>query len=145
MKSFIFISIILLTGLSAFADINGFWQGTGQWSYDGNQTECNKVTFAFAETDSAFIRKNGHLECDAIVLEMPDLKLEKSGSELILNNKKIGKFSENDYSWVETFDENIKIHINIHRDGDHFDYTEQWLISETSLFYEITARVFIQN
>jgi hypothetical protein len=143
---FLITIVLLMLPLTSQADINGSWIGWGEWKYEGSGTDCSTIKFDFNETDHSLTRTSGSIDCDVVSMQLPELRLEKSGQDLTLDGVNVGHFDVNNYSWAEVYNENVKIRVELNREVNHIDYHEIWLDSSISnpdhILYEINARVF---
>jgi hypothetical protein len=129
----------------AHADINGQWQGWGEWNYEGSGTHCYDVRFIFKENEKQIDRQFGRFNCDFVSLDVPPLVIQKENNKLLIDGKQIGSFDENSYQWTEDYSTQVKINVSIHREAKHLDYSELWYDSKNILLYDIKSRVFLHQ
>lgn len=138
-KLFFFSTLIF--SLNAFAGIDGKWIGWVDWKYMGDGTRCS-ANLAFGETESTFTYQKGFLDCDIIIMDIPERLFNKSGEDLVLENTVAGKWGNGRFEWSERYNERTVIFVSIFVEGSHMDYTEQWIQDENTLLYDLKGRLF---
>jgi hypothetical protein len=138
----LFLSLLMFASFHAHADIGETWTGWADWTFDGTSTRCPVAKFQFTESATELSRVSGGIDCDAVVMDYPALKMEKRGQELWSDNQKVGSFDEHGYTWTETYSDTVHIDVSAKRDAGHLDYQERWINASGDLIYDIKARLF---
>lgn len=143
MKTSLNFLIILVVGFSinAGAAIEGRWIGWADWSYDGQGTRCS-ANLAFGETSETFTFQKGFLDCEIVIMDIPERIFTKNNGQLLLEDAVVGKWNTGHYEWTERYNERTVIHVSITIEGSHMDYIEHWIQDENTKLYDIKGRLF---
>lgn len=126
---------------TAQASIDGNWIGWAYWKYQGEGPKCH-AQIQFRESETTFALTKGDLDCDIVVMEIPERVFTKENGELLMDGKSAGKYLKNLYTWEERYNERTMINVTIKVDGTNLTYTEIWVQDENTLLYEINGRLF---
>lgn len=143
MKYMLFTVLLMFQSL-AWAGANGKWIGWGYWNYEGSGARCD-ISLRFIETKTYFQRVGGYFDCSVVGMELPELKMEKKGQDLLLNGEVVGKINGDQVEYKEKYSETVSVETKIQVDGRHLDYQEYWYEKDGDLLYEITGRVFLSE
>jgi hypothetical protein len=144
MKTTLSMAILLLAS-TAHASILGDWSGWGEWKYDGSPMHCGAIHLNFDENEKQLTRTAGSFDCDIVSMDLPPITLDKSGSNLIVDQKVVGNFAENHYHWIEPYSSTVHVEVLIDRSADHLDYHERWINLSGQMIYDIDARLFLHE
>jgi hypothetical protein len=130
----------------AFADVSGKWIGWGEWTYEGQGTDCKTMLIRYQETETEFKRLGGTFDCGIVVLHSDPLSWERRGNDLYLSGVKAGVLYPNGFETSEPYnDEGTMVHTKFVREGNHADYEERWVSKDGSEIYLITGRLFFSS
>lgn len=145
MKALLFV-LGLFVSLPAFADVSGRWIGWGEWTYQGQGTDCKTMVIRYQETAGEFKRLGGTFDCGIVVLHSDPLTWERRGNELFLDGAKAGALYPNGFETSEPYnDEGTMVHTKFVREGNHADYEERWVSKDGGEIYLIRGRLFFSQ
>lgn len=145
MKNFLLIAALIFS-LPAFADVSGRWIGWGEWTFQGQGTDCKTMLLSYAETSTEFKRLGGTFDCGVVVLHSDPLSWERRGNDLFLNGVRAGALFPNGFETAEPYDdEGTMVHTKFVREGNHADYLERWIGKDGEEIYLITGRLFFRQ
>jgi len=127
----------------AHASIDGDWQGSGDWIYEGSGDHCD-VRLSFRDSPTQFQRKSGDLSCSVVVMSIPSQTFLKQGQNLLLDGNIVGKMNGDNIELHENYSPTVTVVTNITVGGGHLDYQEIWYQKTGSVLYKIKARLFKQ-
>ncbi len=139
----IILTLLLISGLSNLANaaVDGRWHGWAYWKYQGEGTKC-AAQMIFNEDTKSFSMLYGNLDCDLVVMDVPERKFQKLKGKLLDSGIVVGSYTDNSFEWFERYNERTTIHVSIKVNGTNMDYVEKWIQDESTLLYEITGRLF---
>lgn len=142
----LFVALGFFLSLPALADVSGKWIGWGEWTYQGQGTDCPTMVIRYQETESEFKRLGGTFDCGIVVLHSDPLSWERRGSELYLGGVKAGVVHPNGFETSEPYnDEGTMVHTKFLREGNHADYEERWVSKNGNEIYLIRGRLFFST
>lgn len=145
MKTF-FIALGFLLSLPAFADVSGKWVGSGEWTYQGQGTDCPTMVIRFQETEGEFKRLGGTFDCGIVVLHSDPLRWERRGNDLYLGGARAGALYPNGFETSEPVnDEGTMAHTKFVREGNRADYEERWVSANGNEIYLIRGQLFFRE
>lgn len=146
MKAF-FLFMGLFFSISAFADVSGKWVGSGEWTYQGQGTDCPRMQIRFQEAQSEFKRLGGTFDCGIVLLHSDPLSWERRGNDLYLDGVKAGALYPDGFEASEPVnDEGTMAHTKFVREGNQAEYEERWVSKNGNEIYLIRGRlVFSTN
>lgn len=142
--------LLFLVGMFAAsvanADVSGRWVGWGEWTVQGQGTDCPTMLIRFEETPAAFKRLGGTFDCGIVVLHSDPLAWERRGNDLFLDGQLAGAVTENGFTASEPVnDEGTMAHTKMVREGNHADYEERWVSNDGREMYLIKGRLFFRE
>src|SRR6218665_1079791 len=112
----------LFTLPTAQAEATGSWLGWGEWTFQGQGTDCPTMRISYEESATELKRLGGVFDCGIVVLHSDPLRWERKGNELFLAGVPAGSIRENRFTTVEPYnDEGTMVHTSFTREGNHAD------------------------
>ncbi len=124
--------ILLLLTLSIFtfaSDFNGIWVGNGAAKSGDFKVSCPDVEMRFHVTDTLFILRGGHYNCEGFSAEYPYFEFQINQGVLYDGSKEVGSISDrliNIFSKEEGFNLDLVLEngelsmFEIWEDGDEY-------------------------
>lgn len=137
--------LTLLISTISWADLSGNWTGFGTWKFkgEGEGSYCSPMQMQWSENQNTIAIEKGLFSC-----EFADMYLEKTawtikdGLLFDEEQKEVGSYDgANLQVYMSIPNETTSIHIQVKRDGNHYDYQEVWFNSVEKI-YVIEGRFF---
>jgi hypothetical protein len=142
------VALFILISTFAFganAAVSGLWTGTGEWTYQGQGTDCPAMSLRFLETDTEFKRVSGFFDCGIVALHSDPFTWSKVGGDLFFNNSKAGRVTETSFETLEPYADDVTIETKLSAQGKNADYQEIWRGKDGREIYVIRGKFVNKN